>query len=225
VELARPLDHLPDEQPSALASLRLHRELAVEEAAKRAALSPHQVEWLDEGRLDRFPNSQAAVLALLRYATSLGVDHREARRLSGLPVEPAPPRRLGRWLALLAAAVLAGTLATALVVALGGSDSTAARPPAILPPPEHVPVDVLNGGGDSDFTRQLAGRIGSLGYRVEHVTKAGRLGYRRTAVYFKPGGQALAHRLASQLGCGTVSPLPGGNNPRRLVVIAGSAEC
>jgi hypothetical protein len=134
-------------------------------------------------------------------------------------------RRPSRWPALAAAVVLAGTLAAALVVDHGRSGSAAARSPATLPPPSRVRVDVLDGGGDSGFTRQLAGRIGSFGYRVEHVTKAGRIGYRRTAVYFEPGGQALAHRLASQLGCRTVSPLPGGNNPRRLVVIAGSVAC
>ena len=38
------------------------------------------------------------------------------------------------------------------------------------------------------------------------------------------GGAAAAQRLASQLGCGTVSPLPGGTNARRLVVIAGPAS-
>ena len=82
-----------------LAGLRLQRKLTVEEAAKRAALWPDQVEWLEDGRLYRFPTSEAAVLALLRYATSLGIDHREARRLAGLPVAAAaaaPPRALGR---------------------------------------------------------------------------------------------------------------------------------
>ena len=38
------------------------------------------------------------MLALLRYATSLGIDHREARRLSGMPVEP-PAAAAGRPLA------------------------------------------------------------------------------------------------------------------------------
>ena len=92
MELARPLDPPPPAPTSGLTALRLQRKLTVEEAAKRAALWPDQVEWLEEGRLYRFPSSNAAVLALLRYTTSLGIDHREARSLSGLPVEP-PPRR------------------------------------------------------------------------------------------------------------------------------------
>src|SRR6266508_2001515 len=99
MELARPLDPPPPAPTSGLTALRLQRKLTVEEAAKRAALWPDQVEWLEEGRLYRFPSSEAAVMALLRYATSLGIDHREARRLSGMPVEPPATRPLVRWVA------------------------------------------------------------------------------------------------------------------------------
>ncbi len=93
MEHARPLEAqtVPAEKSAALTSLRLQRKLTVEEAAKKAALWPEQVEWLEEGRLYRFPGYEAAVTALLRYATALGIDHREARRLSGMPVEPPPP--------------------------------------------------------------------------------------------------------------------------------------
>ena len=72
MELARPLETAPTEKSSALTSLRLQRKLTVEEAAKRASLWPEQVEWLEEGRLYRFPGYEAAVMALLRYATALG---------------------------------------------------------------------------------------------------------------------------------------------------------
>src|SRR5438105_15778722 len=121
MELARPLDPPPPAPTSGLTALRLQRKLTVEEAAKRAALWPDQVEWLEEGRLYRFPSSNAAVLALLRYATSLGIDHREARRLSGLPVEPPPRRPFARWLAAAGAAVLLAVLGTALFLAFGRS--------------------------------------------------------------------------------------------------------
>jgi hypothetical protein len=166
-------------------------------------------------------------MALLRYATSLGIDHREARRLSGLPVEPPPRRPFGRWIAGGAALTLVAVLITGLVVAFGPGHSASHNRAAALPPTWHVAVDVLNGGGDINYTRQLASKIGSFGYRIEHVTKAGRFDYKRTAVFFEPGGETLAERLASQLGCGTTSPLPGGKNPRRLVVIVGppSAAC
>jgi len=99
VELARPLEAAPAEKSPALTALRLQRKLTIEQAAKRSALWPEQVEWLEEGRLYRFPGYEAAVMALLRYATALGIDHREARKLSGMPVEPPAPRALGRWIA------------------------------------------------------------------------------------------------------------------------------
>jgi transcriptional regulator with XRE-family HTH domain len=227
VELAKSLETLPAERSTALAALRLQRKLTIEEAAKRAALWPDQVEWLEQGRLYRFPSSEAAVLALLRYATSLGIDQREAKQLSGLPVGPAPPKPFGRWIAIGVLAVLVAALAAALAFAAGRSGAKSNTAAAQLLPPWRLSVDVLNGGGDINFTRQLASRIGAFGYRIERVAKAGRFGYRQTVVYFEPDGEAFAKRLAAQLGCGAVAPLPGGKNPRRLVVIAGppSAAC
>jgi len=229
VEFARPLAVEPSAQTSPLTTLRLQRKLTIEEAAKRAALWPEQLEWLEEGKLYRFTGENTAVLALLRYATALGIDHREARRLSGLAVEPPPRRPIGRWFAACGAVVLLGVLATALYLAFGrGSSPTlGGRSAATLPPPWKFTVDVLNGDGDINYTRRLADRVGSFGYRLGHVTKANRFGYKQTVVYFERGGQAAAQRLASQLGCGTVSPLPGGTNARRLVVVAGptSATC
>ena len=49
------------------------------------------------------------------------------------------------------------------------------------------------------------------------MAKAGRFDYTHTAVYYEPGGRGIGVRLARQLGVVT-SPLPGGTNPRRLVV-------
>jgi transcriptional regulator with XRE-family HTH domain len=227
VELAKSLETLPAEQSSALAALRLQRKLTTEQAAKRAALWPDQVEWLEQGRLYRFPSSEAAVLALLRYATALGIDEREAKRLSGLPAGPAPPKPFGRWLAIGVSAFLVASLAAAFAFAVGRSGAKGGNAAAKLLPPWRLSVAVLNGGGDINFTRQLASKVGSFGYRIERVGRAGRFGYRQTVVYFEPGGEAFARRLSAQLGCGTVSPLPGGSNPHRLVVIAGppSAAC
>src|SRR4051794_41006283 len=225
MELARPLAAEQPAQTSPLTTLRLQRKLTIEEAAKRAALWPEQVEWLEEGKLYRFQRHDTAVLALLRYATSLGIDHREARRLSGMPVEPPARRPVGRWIA--AGAALALVLATTLVLTIGlggGGGSSAARQAATLPPPWKVSTDVLNGSGDINYTRVVASRIGSFGYRIQHVTRANRFDYKQTAVYFKPGGIGLAQRLAAQLGGVPVHPLPGGSNKRRLVVIVGPAH-
>jgi transcriptional regulator with XRE-family HTH domain len=221
VELARPLTAQAAEKSSALTTLRLQRKLTIEDAAKRAALWPEQVEWLEEGRLYRFPGYETAVLALLRYATALGVDQREARALSGMPVEPPASRPVGRWIAAGAATALVVTVTLALVLALGGNGPSAKSRAALLPAPWKISVDVLNGSGDINYTRQIATRIGSFGYGIQHVTKANRFDYRETAVYYEPGGAAVAERLAAQIGCGTPKPLPGGNNPRRLVVIVG----
>src|SRR5436309_15600452 len=126
MEPARPLDPAPSEQTSPLTKVRLQRKLTVDQAAKRAALWPDQIEWLEESRLYRFPSSEAAVMALLRYATSLGIDHREARRLSGLPLEPPPRRPFGRWLAGGAALTLVAVLVTGLVAAFSRGVSQSA---------------------------------------------------------------------------------------------------
>ncbi len=226
MELARPLAADPPAQTSPLTSLRLQRKLTIEEAAKRAALWPEQVEWLEDGRLYRFQGQDTAVLALLRYATALGIDHREARRLSGMPVEPPAPRPVGRWIA--AGAALAAVLAVSitLAIALGGDNgpSAAALRASTLPPPWKISIDVLNGSGDINYTRRVASRVGSFGYRIQHVTRASRFDYRDTSVYFEPGGAALGQRLAAQLGDVPTHPLPGGTNKRRLVVIVGPAH-
>ena len=54
-------------------------------------------------------------------------------------------------------------------------------------------------------------------------SRADRFDYPQTAVYFAPGGKLVAVRLARQLGV-TTKPLPGGDDPNRLVVIAGPAR-
>jgi transcriptional regulator with XRE-family HTH domain len=227
MELARPLAAEPPAQTSPLTTLRLQRKLTTEQAAKRAALWPEQVEWLEEGKLYRFQGGDTAVLALLRYATALGIDHREARRLSGMPVEPPARRPVGRWVAAGAVTAILVALTVTLAIALDGgnsSSSTAALHAPTLPPPWKVSIDVLNGSGDINYTRRVATRVGSYGYRIQHVTRANRFDYRETSVYFEPGGVGLAKRLAAQLGGVPVHPLPGGNNKRRLVVIVGPAH-
>jgi transcriptional regulator with XRE-family HTH domain len=224
MELAKPLAAEPTGRTSLLATLRLQRKFTIEEAAKRAALWPEQVEWLEEGRLYRFPGNEAAVMALLRYATALGIDHREARSLSGMPVEPPARRPVARWIAAGAATALVVAATLTFLVGIGENTTSAARHAATLPPPWKVSVDVLNGSGDINYTRRVASRVGSYGYRIQHVTKANRFDYRETAVYFEPGGAAFAERLAAQLGGVPARPLPGGSNPRRLVVIAGPAH-
>jgi transcriptional regulator with XRE-family HTH domain len=207
-------------EPSPLASARIHRKLTVDEAARRAGLSAEQIQWLEEGRVYRFPAADDALVAVVLYATALGVDYDEARTLARLPVEPKPARYPRARIASAAAAVvLLAALGIAMLGGVGGSSATK-HPGKPLPPPWKLTVDVLNGGGDIYYTRALASKVGALGYKIRRVTKANRFDYRDTAVYFEPGGDAYGARLARQLGVAS-KPLPGGNNPRRLVVMAG----
>ena len=52
------------------------------------------------------------------------------------------------------------------------------------------------------------------------VGNAKQRNYQRTLVYYPPGGEGIAKRLAGELGIGTRA-LPGGDNPLRLMVIVG----
>jgi transcriptional regulator with XRE-family HTH domain len=209
-------------EPSPLASARLHRKLTVEEAARRAGVTTEQIEWLEAGRVYRFPSADDALLAAVLYATSLGIDADEARRLARLPVEPRPEHASRRKvLGAGVGIVLLAALAVALLGAFGGDAKRhAAATAAPLPAPWKLTVDVLNGGGDIYYTRQLADKIGAMGYKIHRVTKADRFDYPDNVVYFEPGGEGVGRRLAEQLGV-DAKPLPGGTNPRRLVVIAG----
>jgi transcriptional regulator with XRE-family HTH domain len=213
---------LDPQEPSPLAAARLRRKLTVDQAALRAGLTAEQIEWLEEGRVYRFPNADDALVSVVLYATSLGIDQDEARGLARLPVHPRPDR-YSRPRIVSAAGALA-VLAALAVALLGGfgRDAKKGRPKA-LPPTWKLEVDVLNGGGDIYYTRALATKIGALGYKIERVGKAKRFDYRNTAVYFEPGGEAYGARLAKQL-CVEPRPLPGGTNARRLVVIAGPPQ-
>jgi hypothetical protein len=213
---------LDSHEPSPLASARLRRKLTVDQAALRAGLTPEQVEWLEEGRVYRFPNADDALVSVVLYATSLGIDQDEARGLARLPVQPRPDG-YSRTRIVSAAGALA-VLAALAAALLGGFGGDAKKGHAkALPPTWKLEVDVLNGGGDIYYTRALASKVGALGYKIERVGKANRFDYRNTAVYFEPGGEAYGTRLAKQL-CVEPRPLPGGTNARRLVVIAGPPQ-
>ncbi len=212
-----------------LTTARLRRQLTVDRAARIARLTPEEVTWLEEGRLYRFPSSDSAVLALLLYATALGIGRREARQLAGLPVLPRPKLtdRVSRTAAAVAAAVVLTVLAGALVlpgiVRGSGSKGGASAADAGLPPAWRISVDVLNGSGDMNYTRRVASRIGAMAYRIDRVARADRFDYPATAVYFHTGGQQVAERLARELGV-QAKPLPGGTDAYRLVVVVGPAR-
>src|ERR687885_165639 len=144
------------------------------------------------------------------------------RALTAAPSSLLAGARLGRKLTAEEAARLA-------VVLLPGVDRHASSRPddlnaagAPLPPPWRVDVDVLNGSGDINFTRQVASRVQAFGYQIKHVGRADSFNYAQTAVYFPPGCEGLASRLGHQIGVAT-KPLPGGTGACALYVIVGPA--
>jgi hypothetical protein len=226
VELVTELKGKSEAPP--LAAARLRRQLTVERAAKLARLTPDEVSWLEEGRLYRFDSSESAVTALLLYSTALGINRREARQLAGLPVLPRPSladakskTAFGVGLAVVIATVAAALLSPGLVRGSGHERAGASH--VGLPATWKISVDVLNGSGDMNYTRRVADRIGSMAYRIERVSRADRFDYPETAVYFHPGGERIAERLADELQVG-VRALPGRGNPKRLVVVVGPAR-
>jgi LytR cell envelope-related transcriptional attenuator len=226
MQQARILEPVPNADESPLARARVHRQLTVDEAARRAGVAPEELQWLEEGRLYRFPSSDRALLVTLLYATALELDHREALGLAGMEVPPIPAEAspLKRFGAITAFAAL--ILAAVLAIAFARNESARPHPSvaassvSTLPAPWAIKVVVLNGSGDIVFTRTVASRIQALSYRIEKVGKASSFNYPQTQVYYPPGGEAIGERLAKQLDV-PMQPLPGGNDPKRLVVIVG----
>src|SRR5438045_8694717 len=84
MELVEPLE--PTGEESALARARLHRQLTVEETARRAGISVEEVRWLEEGRVYRFPRPDDALAAPVLSASALALDTRESAELARPPV-------------------------------------------------------------------------------------------------------------------------------------------
>jgi transcriptional regulator with XRE-family HTH domain len=210
---------------SFLTRARLHRQLTVEETARRAGISVEEVRWLEEGRVYRFPRSDDALAATVMYASALGIDNREARELAGLSVPPLPIDRnpLPRLVVIGAVVIALAVFATLLVVPRSGGGHTTGGTAAILPPPWRIPVTVLNGSGDINYTRQVASHVGAFGYTIKKVGRASTFAYPQTAVYSPPRCEGIALRLAKQLGVPT-KPLPGGTGTCQLFVIVDPAR-
>ena len=224
MELVEPLEPIGEESP--LARARLHRQLTVEDAARRAGISVEEVRWLEEGRVYRFARPDDALVATVLYASALGIDNREARQLAGMPVPPSPVERnpLPRIFVVAGVVIALAVFAALLLIPRsGGGKQAAAVDDAVLPAPWRIPVTVLNGSGDINYTRQVASHVGAFGYTIKKVDRASSFAYPQTAVYFPPRCEGVALRLAKQLGVAT-KPLPGGSGPCQLYVIVGPAR-
>lgn len=216
---------------SPLGAARLRRRLTIEEAAARAEMEIEAVRSLEENRVYRFGSNADALAAALVYAAALGVSEREARELAGLPVRPRliAPWWRRRWLAVGSAAT---AVAVALTLFIQPNLATENSPAAVVAPKRSVPkptlperweiqVDVYNGTTVGNAAASVANEIAGLAYRMGEVENAKRRDYRETRVYYPPGAEEIARRLANELGV-QMAALPGGDNPRRLVVIVGS---
>jgi transcriptional regulator with XRE-family HTH domain len=220
MQLVEQLESTGEESPFARA--RLQRQLTLDETARRAGLTVDEAQWLEEGRVYRFPSADDALLSALLYGTALGIDNREARELAGLDVPATPAHRnpLPRLVVLGAILIALAIVGALLVTSHGRDNSPSAVPSVVLPPPWRVDVSVLNGSGDYAYTRQVASHIQAKGYKIDHVGRADSFNYLQTAVYFPPGCDALALRLAKQMGVAS-KPLPGGSGACKLFVIVG----
>ena len=217
---------------SPFVAARLRRRLTLEEAAARAELDVDEVKSLEESRTYVFPSTTAAIAAAVVYAASLGITPREARELAGLPADSIVERwSLRRWLYVFGfvaavAALMAFVFrpqvfpAEAPPPAPAAAEKPAAAPAPPLPRPWEIQVDVFNGTKRGNAASGLANRIAGLAYAIGDVRNAKRHDYPKTRVYYPPGAEAIAARLADELGV-TTAALPGGDDDRRLVVIVG----
>jgi LytR cell envelope-related transcriptional attenuator len=218
---------------SPLVTARLRRRLTVEEAAELTSLEIDDIKSLEESRTYRFATTTDAIAAAVVYASALGITEREARELAGLPVESVVERwSLRRWAIVLGfVAVIAAFMLFVLRPQVLPSDAPPAPPApapkpveAAAPLPERweIQVDVYNGTRRGNAAAGLANEIAGLAYGIGDVRNADRRNYAETRVYYPPGGEAVAERLADELGVG-VTALPGGDDPNRLVVIVGAS--
>ena len=221
LELSHPLDAVPE--PSPLADARERHGLSVTQVAYRTGLSEQEIEWLEEGRLYRFPSQNQAVLSAVVYATAVGIDRSEARRLAGLPVTGTV--RVNAKARLIVVGAMAALLSALAVMVLTPNlritqtRTVEAIPNANLVSPWKLDVTVENGIGDITWTREVASRIGAMGYTVAKVGRADRFDYASSTVYYGTGGKDVGVRLARQLGV-EAQQAPGLDD-RQLLVIVG----
>jgi hypothetical protein len=219
---------------SPLVTARLRRRLTLEEAAALTSLEVDDIKSLEESRTYRFPSTADAIAATVVYASALGITDREARELAGLPVHSLVERwSLRRWAIVLGfVAVIAAFMVFVLRPQVfpagtpaGPAVPVSQQPPAAVPLPERweIRVDVYNGTRQGNAASSLANEIAGLAYGIGEVRNADRRSYAETRVYYPPDAEAIARRLATELGVETAA-LPGGDDPNRLVVIVGLAR-
>src|SRR5437660_3285311 len=198
LEHAHPLDAIPE--PSPLAEARKHHDLSIKQLAYRSGLSEEEIEWLEDGRIYRFPSQNQAILAAILYANAVGIDRYEARRLAGLPlVGISRINARARLIVVGSVAALLSALAVMMLMPnlrLTQTRTVEAIPNANLTPPWKLQVTVENGNGDISWTRRVASRVGAMGYTIAKVGRADRFDYPASTVFYGQGGHDVGVRLA-----------------------------
>jgi hypothetical protein len=188
------------------------------------------VKSLEDNCVYRFGSNADALAAALVYAASLRITEREARHLAGLPV----PSRLDPWSLRRTLAAVGFMLACGALLWFVARPGLFPSPPSVapeanaavkpaptpLPPRWDITVDVYNGTSVGNAGAGFANQIAGLAYRIGALGNAKQRNYARTLVYYPPGAEEIAKRLAGELGVGTAA-LPGGRDPHRLVLIVG----
>ena len=182
--------------------------------------------WLEEGRVYRFSSPDDALLALLLYATALGLDHREARELAGLPVPPKPfEANLRARLAVLGAIALAAIALVARSRSRGAPRSASGRRRL-----RSSPRQSSRSRGRSRSTSataaatsptHAASRHGSVRSGTASPASAAPTASTTRRRRSTTSWAARRRRAARPRAPRHSKPLPGGDNPRRLVVVVG----
>jgi hypothetical protein len=102
---------------SPLAQARIRGTFTLEQAALRAGIAADEARWLEEGRLYRFPDADAAIAATIAYATALGLPREGAGEQKRAGSHDMSRRRL---IVLTALALLAIGIAVAITAATLG---------------------------------------------------------------------------------------------------------
>ena len=226
MQQARILEPVPSSDESPLARARVHRQLTIDEAARRAGVAPEECTGSKRAGSTAFrpPTARCSRRCSTRRRSSSTTARRSGWR--GCDVPPIPPEAnpLKRFGAITAFAAL--ILAAVLAVAFARNESTGKPNASVARRPRRAAGAVGDQGRRAERQRRhrlhAHGRVAHPGAVVPNPEgrQGGGFNYPQTQVYYPPGGQAIGERLAKQLDV-PMQPLPGGNDPKRLVVIVG----
>ena len=150
----------------------------------RQACGPHGRRGAVARRGSRLPFPEARRRVDCNRALCNGARDRQPRKRASLQVflcRYSPSRRnpVPRLLVIGGVAIALALFVTLLFVMRSPTKSTQ-HDAAILPPPWRIPINVLNGSGDINYTRQIASRIGAFGYTIKKVGRADNFTYPQT---------------------------------------------